>query len=320
MSNPPPPLPSPSSLPLSATGGQAVLRQEQFDTLRAIIYAHVGIHFPDGKKSLLESRLSRRLGELGLESFDQYTKYLTFAPQREDELQEMLSRVTVNQTSFFRDPAQLAFIRGTVLPGLIESRCAELTLRIWSAACSTGEEAYTLAVLVHQVLGERLPDWRIEILGTDVSAKAIAAATEARYTDESVRAIEPAVRERYFKQDGPFWRPDPLVSSLVSFDVHNLKDRLGAKRYGQWDAVVCRNALIYFDDAMKARVASMFADQLRPDGWLIVGASDSLGWPEVPLTAHGDGTGHAFRPSPSAPLKMPAPAGNTSNIRPLRIA
>lgn len=297
-----------------------VLRQEQFDTLRAIVYAHVGIHFPDNKKSLLETRLARRVTELNLESFDQYVKYLTFAPDREAELQEMLSRVTVNQTSFFRDPAQIEFMRKTMLPSLIESRRSERSLRIWSAACSTGEEAYTLAVLVHQALGERLPDWRVEILGTDVSARAIAAAGEARYTDDSVRAVEPAVRERYFKQDGPYWRPDPLVSSLVSFDVHNLKDRLGAKRYGAWDAVVCRNAMIYFDDAMKARVAGMFAEQLRPDGWLVVGSSESLGSPEVGLTPHGDGTAHAFRPSAPPSLLLPTPSNQPTSIRPLRIA
>lgn len=303
---------------MSQHSAPTILRQEQFDTLRAIIYAHVGIHFPDGKKSLLESRLARRVTELNLESFDQYVRYLTIAPDREQELQEMLSRITVNHTSFFRDPLQLAFIRDTALPQLIEARRRERTLRIWSAACSTGEEAYTLAVLVHQALGERLPDWRVEILGTDVSAKALAAAQEGRYNDESVRAIPQLVRERYFRQDGPYWRPDPLVASLVSFDHHNLKDRLGAKRYGTWDAIVCRNALIYFDDAMRARVAAMFADQLSPDGFVMVGPSESLESLNVPLTPSGDGHARIYRPA------FPAPAAATTTpatpSKPLRLA
>lgn len=279
----------------------AVLRQEQFDALRAIIHAHVGVHFPDAKKSLLEARLSRRLTALTLDSFDQYVQYLTIAPGREEELQEMLGRVTVSQTSFFRDPAQLAFISGELLPALIESRRCDRTLRIWSAACSTGEEVYTLAIMVHRALGERLPDWRVDVLGTDFSAKALSAAEEARFTDDAVRSVEPTVRDRYFTRDGPYWLPDPLVRSMVCFDRHNLKDRLGAKRYGVWDAIVCRNALIYFDDAMRACVAGMFAEQLRPDGWLMVGASESLDGLKAPLKRHGNPSAHTYRPAPLPP-------------------
>ncbi len=302
---------------MSQFSAQTVLRQEQFDALRAIIYAHVGVHFPDSRKSILESRLSRRVSELGLESFDQYVQYLTIAPQREQEVQEMLSRVTVGHTSFFRDPAQLDFLRTTALPALIESKRRDRSLRIWSAACSTGEEAYTLAVIVHQALGERLPDWRVEILGTDVSAKSLAAAQEGRYTDDSVRAIDPAVRERYFRQDGPYWRPDALVQSLVSFDNHNLKDRLGAKRYGTWDAIVCRNAMIYFDDAMKARVAAMFADQLNPGGWIALGAADALETKGLPLAARGEGAARLYVAAPQS--TEPAPrAANAA--KPLRLA
>ncbi|HYD00091.1 MAG TPA: CheR family methyltransferase, partial [Phycisphaerales bacterium] len=198
---------------------------------------------------------------------------------------------------FFRDAEQLAYLRNTAFSQLIEARRRQRSLRIWSAACSTGEEPYTLAILLHQTLGERLPDWRIEILGTDVSARALAAAEQARYTDDAIRAVDPVVRVRYFRQDGPFWTIDPLVRSLVSFDIHNLKDRLGAKRYGAWDAIVCRNALIYFDDAMRARVAAMFADQLSPGGWLAVGASESLESLDIPLTAEGDGPARLYRPA-----------------------
>ncbi|HZW05525.1 MAG TPA: protein-glutamate O-methyltransferase CheR [Phycisphaerales bacterium] len=297
---------------MSHTSEQTILRQEQFDTLRAIIYAHVGIHFPDAKKALLASRLSRRVSELNLESYDQYVQYLTIAPDREQELQEMLSRVTINHTSFFRDPQQLAYLRDTALPQLIEARRRERTLRVWSAACSTGEEPYTLAILIHQALGERLPDWRIEVLGTDVSARALAAAEQARYPDDAIRAVDPVVRVRYFRQDGPFWTIDPLVRSLVSFDIHNLKDRLGAKRYGAWDAVVCRNALIYFDDAMRARVAAMFADQLKPGGWLAVGASESLQSLDVPLTADGDGPARLYRPAFPPSAQTAAATGSTA--------
>ncbi|MFT3684327.1 MAG: protein-glutamate O-methyltransferase CheR [Phycisphaerales bacterium] len=260
---------------------------------------------------MLETRLARRLTELGLDTFDQYVMYLQVSPDRQEELEEMLSRVTVGQTSFFRDPAQLAFVAGELLPALIESRRSEKSLRIWSAACATGEEAYTLAILIHRALGERLPDWHVEVLGTDVSAKSIATAVEGRYTDDAVRSVEPAIRDRYFTRDGPYWRLSADIASMVAFDRHNLKDRLGAKRYGHWDAVVCRNAMIYFDQAMRANVASMFADQLRPDGWLMVGVSESLDGLGASLSPHGPSAAHAYRRAPLT--AAPAPSPNTTS-------
>ncbi|MBY0307328.1 MAG: protein-glutamate O-methyltransferase CheR [Phycisphaerales bacterium] len=291
------------------------LRQEQFDALREIIYSRTGIHFPDARKGVLQSRLARRLTELGLESFHQYVTYLRIAPQRSSELEEMLARVAVTQTAFFRDPSQLSAIAGELLPTLIEARRRERSLRLWCAACATGEDAYTLAILVHRALGERLPDWRIQIVGTDMSAKALAAAEEARYADDALRAVEPALRDRYFNRDGPYWRPDPLVRSLVGFSRHNLKDRPGARQFGLFDAAVCRNALIYFDAAMRSSVASMFAGQLRPDGWLVVGAAESFDGLHVPLAPCGPPGAHAYRPVQPTPPHATAPGSARPALR-----
>ncbi|MFW5652701.1 MAG: CheR family methyltransferase, partial [Planctomycetota bacterium] len=125
----------------------------QFDKLRKIIYERSGIHFQDSKKYVLESRLGHRLQELDMETFDQYCTFLTIGPYRDDEFQEMFNRITINETSFFRNEPQLDVFESQVLPELLKARQGIKRLRLWSAACSSGEEPYTLAILVHRTLG-----------------------------------------------------------------------------------------------------------------------------------------------------------------------
>ena len=157
----------------------------QFDSLRKVVYKRSGIFFQDSKKYVLESRLSRRLEELGFTDFDQYLMFLTTGPYQSDEFQEMFNRITINETSFFRNEPQLEIFEKQVLSKLLESRQAKKQLRIWSSACSTGEEPYTLAIQLHRSLGVRLADWHIEILGTDISQKAL----EAVANLETVKAV-----------------------------------------------------------------------------------------------------------------------------------
>ena len=144
------------------------------------------------------------------------------------------------------------------LPKLLEARKAQKRLRIWSAACSSGEEPYTLAIQVHRSLGVRLSDWRIEILGTDISEKVLEIAQSGKYTNYSTRTVPPLVMQRYFKQEGQYAVLDPSIRSMVHFETHNLKDRLAARRHGTWDVIFCRNVMIYFDDAMKKDVLKTF--------------------------------------------------------------
>ncbi len=265
------------------TANAATMSEKQFQKLRNVIYERSGIHFPDAKKYVLESRLGRRLVELEMEDYDQYTAFLTMGPFQQDEFQEMFDRITINETSFFRNEPQLDVFEKQVLPSLLEARKSSKRLRIWSAACSSGEEPYTIAMQLHRTLGIRLADWRIEILGTDISDKVLSMAQEGRYTDYSMRTTSPAVKQRYFKQDGAYWQVSDTVRSMVNFELHNLKDRLAAKRHGTWDVIFCRNVMIYFDDAMKAQVLGMFHDQLADDGSLFIGHSESIKPGSVPL-------------------------------------
>jgi chemotaxis protein methyltransferase CheR len=248
----------------------------QFEKLRDVVYKRSGIYFQDSKKYVLESRLSRRLEELEFEDFDQYILFLTAGPYQTDEFQEMFNRITINETSFFRNEPQLDVFEKQVLPELIEAKKSSKTLRIWSAACSSGEEPYTLAIQIHRSLGVRLSDWKIEILGTDISEKVLMTAQSGKYPHYSVRSVNPMVLNRYFKQDGSLYELDPTIQSMVHFQKLNLKDVLAAKRFGTWDVIFCRNVMIYFDDDMKSRCAKLFHDQLQNDGTLFIGHSETL--------------------------------------------
>ncbi len=268
---------------MPAVSSPPALSQPQFERLRQIIYDRSGIHFPDTKKYVLESRLGHRLGELEIEDYDQYIVFLTMGPYQADEFQEMFNRITINETSFFRNEPQLDVFEKTVLPEMLEKRASSKRLRVWSAACSSGEEPYTLAMQIHRSLGVRVSDWRLEILGTDISEKCLNIAAAGRYSSYAIRSTPDLIKNRYFKAEGLFYDLDPTIRSMVSFEKHNLKDTLAAKRHGTWDVIFCRNVMIYFDEEMKKRVAKMFHDQLADDGCLFIGHSESLRTLDVPF-------------------------------------
>ncbi len=262
-----------------------VMTQGQFESLRKVIYERSGIHFPDTKKYVLESRLTRRLEELNFDDFTQYIKFLTTGPYQMDEFQEMFNRITINETSFFRNEPQLDVFEQRVLPMLLEARKTSRRLRLWSAACSTGEEPYTMAMQIHRTLGVRLQDWRIDILGTDISKKVLAAAQTGRYSSYSMRTTDPLVLRRYFSEENGFYQINPTIQSMVNFERVNLRDSLAIARFGTWDVIFCRNVMIYFDDAMKTHCARVFHKQLADDGALFIGHSESLRGIPVPLEA-----------------------------------
>jgi chemotaxis protein methyltransferase CheR len=261
---------------MTITSTKISMSTEQFTRLAKIIYDRSGIHFPDSKQYILESRLSHRLRELDMDEFDQYIAYLTMGPYQMDEFQEMFNRITINETSFFRNDAQLAVFEHQILPELLEARASTKRLRIWSAACSTGEEPFTLAMMLDRTLGVRQSDWHIEILGTDISEKALNVAQSGTYNSYAVRSTPSLIKDRYFKVDGRNFQLNEHIRQMVNFERHNLKDRMAAKRHGTWDIIFCRNVLIYFDDEMKKNVISMFSNQLAQDGTLFIGHSERI--------------------------------------------
>lgn len=266
---------------LSAT--MPMMTPKEFADLRALIHQRSGINFQDSKKYVLESRLARRLGELGMDSFSQYIQLLSIGPFQSDEFQELCSLITVNETSFFRNEAQLDVFANVALARLLESRAETRRLRIWSAACSTGEEPYSIAMQIHGVLGPRMTDWNIEILATDISERCLHAARRARYAPSSFRSVNPQIQKRYFTEEDGEFILDPGVQAMVNFELHNLKDTLAARRYGLWDVIFCRNVMVYFDEAAKQRIAESFHENLASDGYLFIGHSETLRTLDVPF-------------------------------------
>ncbi len=261
---------------MTTLSNRITMSTEQYKVMSKIIYDRSGIHFPENKKYIIESRLSHRISELEMENFDQYIAYLTMGPYQMDEFQEMFNRITINETSFFRNEAQLDVFEKVILPELLDARSTTKRLRIWSAACSTGEEPFTLAMLIHRSLGVRLNDWHIEILGTDISEKALQVAQSGMYTSYAIRSTPKLMLDRYFKQSDRQFELSQTIRSMVNFEKHNLKDTMAAKRHGTWDVIFCRNVLIYFDDPMKKSVIDMFDRQLASDGTLFIGHSERI--------------------------------------------
>ncbi len=259
------------------------MSEAQFNTLRKIVYERSGIHFQDSKKYVLESRLSRRLEEMNFENFDQYLMFLTAGPYQTDEFQEMFNRITINETSFFRNEPQLEVFEKEILPEVLEARKDTKRLRIWSSASSTGEEPYTLAIQIHRTLGVRLPDWHVEILGTDISEKVLMTAQSGVYPSYSIRTLNPLILKRYFTEEKGTYALDPTIKSMVRFELLNLKDAISARRFGTWDVIFCRNVMIYFDDQMKTHCTKLFYDQLAKDGALFIGHSETLRNIDVPF-------------------------------------
>ena len=258
------------------TLAQRTLSDTQFEQLRRLIYDQSGIWFADNKRYVLETRLSRRLEQLGMEHFGQYVQLLRLSPWGSDEFQEMFNRITINETVFFRNAPQLKVFEDRVLPDLLEKRRHSKRLRIWSAACSSGEEAYTLAILVHRTLGVRMMDWHIEILGTDLSERVLLQAHEGWYSSYATRGADELTLRTYFRPENNGHRINDDLKQMVDFERLNLKDRWAARRHGKFDVIFLRNVLIYFDKQMANAVIQLAHEMLAPGGTLFVGHSETV--------------------------------------------
>ena len=262
-------------------GGAAAveLSDPQFGQLREFLYQRAGLHFADGKKFLLESRLQKRLRELGGLDVAGYLALVTSPARGAAELSNLLDAVTTHETSFFRNRPQLEAFNKHVLRKLLEQRAArgQRELRIWSAACSSGEEPYTLAMLLIEVLGEEIGRWNVRILGTDIAHNVLEKAKLGEYGRYSFRTTPAYFAGKYFEVRGRDLfciRDEPR--RLVEFQALNFADSASMRRMRGFDAIFCRNALIYFDLDAKRRFVAQFAESLNDGGFLFVGHSESL--------------------------------------------
>ncbi|MGA2079378.1 MAG: protein-glutamate O-methyltransferase CheR [Holophaga sp.] len=251
---------------------------QDFLSIREFIYGRTGIFFSESKQYFLENRLSRRLQDLKLGAYRDYLGLLQGA-QGKEELKQLFNEITTNETSFWRNPPQIEAFQRIVLPeaaALARARGAG-RMRLWSAACSSGEEPFTLAMVCQEAKDGVLRGLGVEILATDISEKVLAQAREGVYGSYTLRNLSPAQVQRHFTQQGQdSYLVRPELKQLVTFRNFNLVDYGNYRALGSFDVVFCRNVLIYFDDAVKAKVIKGFHDVLYPMSFLLVGHSESI--------------------------------------------
>jgi chemotaxis protein methyltransferase CheR len=255
--------------------GKPEMTAEEFRLLRDFVYGHCGILVRDDMQFVMQRRLWPRLEALGLKDFSAYYRYLRFDPQRRTELDTAIEALTTHETYFFREPRQLKAFTDEVLPQLERRNARARRLRIWSAGCSSGEEAYTVAMLLKE--SGRFEGWDVEVYGTDISRRVLATARQGEYGPSALRATPQEKLARYFTQVGPNRvRVRDDVRAWVAFGHHNLQDPETGPLLSRMDAVFCRNVLIYFDTPARQRVLRLIYDRLVPGGYLMLGHSENL--------------------------------------------
>lgn len=252
------------------------LSPDEFSRFRDFIYAETGICMQDGKVTLLSNRIRRRLKKLGIESFDDYYTRLTTG-MLPNELEHFIDAVTTNETHFFRHASHFDWFQGPFLDDLIARARAgrhDRSLHVWSAACSSGDELYTLAMCLTEA-AVRLSGWRLSLLGTDISETALAAARAAQYPRRSLEHVSSERLRKHFKVDasGEQWELRSHLRQMCEFRRHNLLQPLPGPRQ---DVVLVRNVMIYFDRESKKTAVRNLIKALAPGGFLVVGPADGI--------------------------------------------
>lgn len=254
---------------------QVKLNETQFQKFRELIYRQAGIHLKPEKIELLNTRLGKRLRALGLYSFEEYYD-LVVSDRSGSELVQLLDCVSTNFTSFFREPSHFDFLSSTILPHFCKENSTG-EVRLWSAACSSGEEPYTMAMAVEEFM-VRYPGWRYRIMATDISTKVLALAERGVYPMERMEKIPPALLKKYFqKGTGPsegYARVKGQIKGRVSFKRFNLMDDFPWR--DELHVIFCRNVMIYFNRVTQEKLVNKFHQCLATGGYLLIGHSESL--------------------------------------------
>lgn len=247
-----------------------------YHRFRGLISARTGLDFPENKRVDLEAGLRRALAQSSYQDLTSYYVSLTDEVRGSLEFERLVAHLTVAETYFFRNSAQLVALREEILPRLIGANQASRRLRIWSAGCASGEEPYSVAMVLREILPD-IDNWTILILGTDIDRKLLSAAERARYGPWSFRGCPPEITARYFTHQGEAFHLRPEIRKMVTFARHNLVEDPyppPAGGPGGMDLILCRNVTIYFDSSTTQRVVDRFYDSLFEGGWLIVGHAE----------------------------------------------
>ncbi|MDR2500894.1 MAG: protein-glutamate O-methyltransferase CheR [Treponema sp.] len=248
---------------------EVFLSDAEFEQYRGLIYNESGIHFTGTNRSILESRLREQLRE---KRIDTTRSYFNLISQNKEELKNFLDSITTNLTRFFRNQAHFDALEKHVIPELLKIKGGggASTLKIWSAGCSTGEEPYTIAMLLSEILPS---PWKYEIVASDISLKCLMTAKEGFYADNRIAGVPDAYLKKYFDKVEGGYKIHPSIMSRIRFDYHNLKNDSGQRNL---DILFCRNVIIYFDETAQTAVINRFWDSMAAKSFLFIGHSESL--------------------------------------------
>jgi chemotaxis protein methyltransferase CheR len=271
--------------PPAKKDGEEILSREQYDRLAALIYQKAGIQLGSDRQTMLASRIQRRLKALKMTSYAEYCTYLFGIHGQKDELVHMIDVVTTNKTDFFREPGHFDYLMETALPEMVAACDNQRPLLIWSAGCSSGEEPYTLAILLSEY-AEANPGFQFRILATDISTTILEKAKKAVYTEQIIAPISTDLRRKYLMRSkdrsSDKVRVVPALRNLIEFRRLNFMDNdfgLAEKA----DAIFCRNVIIYFDRETQENILLKLSRNLVQDGYMFVGHAESLHDMNLPL-------------------------------------
>lgn len=253
------------------------LTSDEFDRIRALIYAKLGLSYEDEKIDFMNSRVSKRVKALQMATIEEYIFYLRFCDPEGVEMGELANLITTNETYMFREYEQLVSFSDHCLPELLEAKrkIGDRRIRVWSAGCSYGDEPYTLAIILREVLQDE-GEWLPEVVGTDIDQACLERARTAIYDSRSVKNVPNNYMERHFVSTPQGFRVHSDTKKLVQIQYLNLSDRDAMRKMHGFDFIFCRNVLIYFDDASRKAVVNHFYNALNRGGYLFLGHAESV--------------------------------------------
>jgi len=262
---------------MSTTSKDDLVSDELMKRYSDLVYSRTGIRLSEQKKILLSNRVRRRLRATGIASFDAYFSHLKKLSQTDEEWDRFLQEITTHETYLFRDELHWKWFRETFLPERLTAARKDgkaRRLRIWSAAASTGDEAFTIASCIAGGISN-LSQWKIEILGTDIGIGALEEARESTFNERSMRLVPEDLQRRFFAKaaDVNVWKAKPVLCDMITFQHHNLMDSLKVEPF---DLVLVKNVLIYFDPKSKQQVLTQVGPLIRPGAYFIAGAAEGV--------------------------------------------
>jgi len=253
------------------------ISNDDYTDLTSFIYKKSGIKFEDKKRYFINKRVEKRLSEMNIDNVRDYLRFLKFKDDG-TEFQSLMNLLTVNETYFFREFGTLETFAEHCLREITEKKAAQndFNIRIWSAGCSTGEEPYTLAIIVREMLDD-LHKWNVSILASDIDENVLEKAVEAKYDDRSLKDVPDEYFKKYFTTSGGQHTPNSDVRKMVTFEHLNLMDRVQMRKKRGFDFIFCRNVLIYFDEISRKQVVDHYYISMNRGGYIFLGHSESVG-------------------------------------------